>query len=114
MEKYYEFHWLDGEVSYLKGKTEEDACMKAGVGFGGLKVIDYISEAKELPLVNKEIRYIYLDKDEQILNRDTLFVENVMKHINNHENDFEIHIANHIWKCRAEIKPFEIVLTEYI
>lgn len=112
MEKYYEFHWLDGQIFYSKGFSEEDAARKAGISSGALRAMDYVTEVKEIPLDDKEIRYFSLDGDVQILNRETLFVKKSLEHIKNNENCFEIHLGRYTLKCTAEIKPFEIVLTE--
>lgn len=113
MEKWYEFHWLDGTVFYAKGTSESDAMNKSGYGAGSLKALDYVTEAKELPLKLKETHYIYLDKKEEVLNNSTLFVEKAICQIEEGKTDLEIKIGRHAWKCKAEIKPFDILLTEY-
>ena len=112
-EKWYVFHWIDGEIELSKGTSKEEAARKIGIGLGALGVLDFVEEAKELPLDKKEIRYISLDKKEEILNRETIFADEVMTHIHNMERDFQVHIANHVWKLKADIRPFEITLEEY-
>ena len=114
MKKWYEFHWKDGKVEYLYGTNETEAAAIGGIGLGALNALDYISEAKELPMSAKEIYYTYADNKTVKLERNTLFVERIMEQIENGLNDLEIKIAKHTWKCRVEIKPFEICLTDYL
>lgn len=113
MDKWYEFHWLDGQVLYLKGMSEADAATKWGIGIGSLRAMDYVKVVKELPLNLKETSYISLNGKEETLNNSTLFVEKAKNQIREGKTNLEIVIGTHMWKCKADVKPFEVILTEY-
>lgn len=114
MKKWYEFHWKDGYVEYLKGDSEAEDAAVGGISSGALSALDYICDAKELPLDKKEIYYTHADNSTIELVKNTMFVEKIMEQIKEGLHDLVITIGRHTWKCSVEIKPFEICLTEYL
>lgn len=113
MEKWYAFHWIDGQVFYAQGTSEIDAARKTNWSEGFLRCMDFVEEVHELPLKNKEIKFIFLNKEEKMLDGSTIAAFLTLQHIDNSESEFEIPIGNKVFKVKSEITPFEIVLTEY-
>ncbi len=112
MEKFYEFHWRDGKVEYVKGKSETDAAHRAGIGNGALTALDYVAIAKSVPMEYKEFVLISPTGDRKILSRDTLFVKQALEQLKEGKQDLAIKICENEWKVKTEVKPFKVIFTE--
>jgi len=42
--KRFKLHWLDGKIETVEGTDINDACMKAGLGQGAMRAMDYWEE----------------------------------------------------------------------
>ena len=113
MERYFEFHWKNGEVEYGKGATESEAASSLGITLGCLGAMDYVCESKEIPMESKAIRFISKNGKDEILSNGTLFVQIAREQIAKSKMDIKIQVARAIWNCKVEVTPFELILREY-
>ena len=113
MNKFFEFHWNDGSVEYGKGKTEAEAASSLGITLGALRVMDYVCEAKEVPMESKDVRVLFKDGKNEVLSNGTLFVTVAREEVMKGNTDIRIQIAKAVWNFYVDVTPFEIVLKEY-
>lgn len=110
--RYYAFHWFDGQIVYARGVSEADAATNAGICHGALSSIDFVEEVKELPMSEKEIRYISLDKKERTVGRGTILVDKALEQIENGRKNISFKIRDNLCKFKVKIEPFKIILIE--
>ncbi len=109
-DKWFAFYWVDGKITYNKGKSIGEA---AHLGIGGITALDYYEEVNEIPDDKKDIRCVFLDGTNEVMHPETMFAKQAKEQIIDAARDITISICNRIWKCNVRVDPFEFVLTEY-
>ena len=109
-EKWYEFHWLTGDVTYGKGDGPSSAI---DVGSGGIKALDYYCEAKELPEDLKEIVVTDLNNNTESMNPETMLYKLTKEQLLNGNKEIVINVYLYTWKFNLiNSSPFAYYLRQ--
>lgn len=109
-EKWYEFHWLNGDVTYNKGDSPSSAI---GVGAGGVKALDYYCEAKELPENLREIIVTDLNNNTESMNPETMLYKLAKEQLLNGNKEIVINVYLYTWKFNlVNSSPFAYYLRQ--
>lgn len=112
MEKWFEIHWKDGTIEYIKGLTEESAFENSCIREETKKHIDYYCEVEKLPLLYKEVYYVYKNGNYKVLDNNSYFVKQARNQIREGKTTVEIVIGKYTWNCLVKVEPFNILLKD--
>lgn len=108
-EKWYEFHWKDGRVTYARGCNVSTA---AGININGLAALDYYKEADKIPNELKDIVFVRADGGFGLVSKETLFGEQIADAVNGGKQRVTVRVCKHAWDCSIQINRFEIIVNE--